>query len=57
VVACGTPLDITNTGMSGDSDVPTNANGNLEAALLLVLSPWTYAASLRGVSNGTGVGL
>lgn len=57
VVACGTPQDIANTGMSADTYAPTNANRALDAALLLTLPPGTYTATLRGVNNGTGVGL
>ena len=57
VVACGTPLDIANTGMSADSYAPTNANRNLDGALLVTLPPGLYTVSLSGVSNGTGVGL
>ncbi len=57
VVACGTPTDIFNTGMSADSYAPTNPNRGLDAALLLTLPPGTYTARLSGVSGGTGVGL
>jgi len=57
VVACGTPTDIANTGMSADTYAPTNANRNLDAALLVTLPPGLYTVSLSGVSNGTGVGL
>jgi hypothetical protein len=57
VVACGTPTDIFNTGMSADSYAPTNPNRGLDAALLITLPPGTYTTTLRGVSNGTGVGL
>jgi hypothetical protein len=57
VVACGTPTDIANTGLSADSYAPTNANRGLDAALLLTLRPGTYTARLSGVNNTTGVGL
>jgi len=57
VVACGTPQDIANTGMSADTYAPTNPNRGLDAALLVTLPPGLYTVSLSGVSNGTGVGL
>lgn len=57
VVACGTPTDIANTGLSADTYAPTNPNRALDAALLLTLPPGTYTARLSGVNNGTGVGL
>lgn len=57
VVACGTAQDTTNTGMSADSYAPTNPNRGLDAALLVTLPPGAYTANLRGVSNGTGIGL
>ncbi len=57
VVACGSPQDILNSGMSADSYAPTNPNRGLDAALLLTLPPGTYTARMSGVSNGTGVGL
>jgi len=57
VVACGTPQDIANTGMSADTYAPTNPNRALDAALLVTLPPGLYTVSLSGVSNGTGVGL
>jgi hypothetical protein len=57
VVACGTPTDIANTGMSADAYAPSNPNRNLDAALLVTLPPGLYTVSLSGVSNGTGVGL
>jgi len=57
VVVCGTPLDITNTGMSADAYAPTNANRGLDAALLVTLPPGLYTVALSGVNNGTGVGL
>jgi len=57
VVVCGTPQDIANTGMSADTYAPTNANRNLDGALLVTLPPGLYTVSLSGVSNGTGVGL
>ena len=57
VVACGTPLDIANTGMSADTYAPTNPNRGLDAALLVTLPPGLYTVALSGVSNGTGVGL
>jgi len=57
VVACGTPQDIANTGMSADTYAPTNANRGLDAALLVTLPPGLYTVALSGVSNGTGVGL
>jgi Trk-type K+ transport system membrane component len=57
VLACGTPQDIFDTGMSADSYAPTNPNRALDAALLLTLPPGTYTARLSGVGGGTGVGL
>ncbi len=57
VVSCGTPQDIINTGMSANTYAPSNPNRGLDAALLVTLPPGTYTATLRGVSNGTGVGL
>ena len=57
VVACGTPTDIFNTGMSADSYAPSNPNRALDSALLLTLPPGTYTARLSGGAGGTGVGL
>jgi hypothetical protein len=57
VVACGTPQDIRDTGRSADSYAPTHPNRHLDAALLVTLPSGTYTATLRGVNNGTGVGL
>jgi hypothetical protein len=57
VVACGTPQDIFDTGLSADTYAPTNPDRQLDAALLLTLPPGTYTARLSGVSGGTGVGL
>jgi len=57
VVACDTPQNITNTGMSADTYAPTNPNRGLDAALLVTLPPGLYTVALSGVSNGTGVGL
>jgi hypothetical protein len=57
VVACGSPPDIINTGLSANTYAPTNGNRGRDAALLLTLPPGTYTARLSGVSNGTGVGL
>jgi PKD repeat protein len=57
VVVCGTPQQISNTGLSANTYAPMNANRALDAALLLTLPPGTYTARLSGVSSGTGVGL
>ncbi len=57
VVACGTPQDIIDTGMSADSYAPSNPNRGLDSALLVTLQPGTYTATLRGVGTLTGVGL
>jgi PKD repeat protein len=56
-VACGTPQQIINTGLSANAYAPTNANRALDAALLVTLPPGTYTARLSGVNSGTGVGL
>jgi uncharacterized repeat protein (TIGR01451 family) len=56
-VACGTPQDIVNTGKSANSYAPTHPQRHLDAALLVTLPPGTYTATLRGMNNGTGVGL
>ena len=55
--ACGTAQDIANTGKSANSYAPTNPNRSKDAALLVTLPPGTYTVTMRGVSNGTGVGL
>jgi uncharacterized repeat protein (TIGR01451 family) len=57
VVNCGSPQDIRNTGRSADNYAPTNPNRHLDAALLVTLPPGTYTVGLRGLNNGTGVGL
>ncbi len=54
---CGTPADISATGMSANSYAPSNPNRALDAALLATLQPGTYTVNLSGVSGGTGVGL
>jgi Tol biopolymer transport system component len=56
-VSCGSPQDILNTGKSADSYASTHPDRILDAALLVTLPPGTYTATLRGVNNGTGVGL
>jgi hypothetical protein len=56
-VRCGSPQDIRDTGRSADSYAPSDPNRHLDAALLVTLPPGTYTAALRGVNNGTGVGL
>jgi hypothetical protein len=57
IVACGTPTDILNTGMSADTYAPSDPNRVLDGALLVTLPPGLYTVSLTGVSGGTGVGL
>jgi hypothetical protein len=54
---CGTPADIAATGMSANSYAPSNPGRTLDSALLATLPPGAYTVNLRGVSNGTGVGL
>jgi hypothetical protein len=56
-MSCGSPQDIRDTGRSADSYAPTHPNRHLDAALLVSLPPGAYTAALRGVNNGTGVGL
>jgi hypothetical protein len=54
-VSCGTPADIQTTGKSSCTVATTGCSQ--DAAILVTLPPGAYTAIVRGVSNGTGVGL
>ena len=54
-VSCGTPQDIQDTGKSACSVASTGCTQ--DAAILVTLPPGAYTAIVRGVNNGTGVGL
>jgi hypothetical protein len=57
VVAVGTAQDIEATGKSANTYAPSNSNRHLDAALMVTLPPGIYTATLKGVSNATGVAL
>ncbi len=54
-VSCGNATDIQNTGL--DPCSVTSTSCTLDSAILVTLPPGLYTAILRGVNNGTGVGI
>jgi hypothetical protein len=56
ILSCGTPQDIEDTGKDACTVAP-GPNCGKDAALLVTLPPGAYTAVVRGVNNGTGVGL
>ncbi len=55
LVACGTSADIQNSGL--DPCSVTAAGCTLDSAMHVTLPPGGYTAILKGVNNGTGVGI
>ncbi len=54
---CGGATEIQATGKDPCSVTTTTTNCTLDSAILITLPPGPYTAILRGVNNGTGVGI
>jgi hypothetical protein len=57
LVACGTAIDIFNTGKSADTYAPTNPNRFRDSALLVTAPTGAYTVKVLGVGGATGVAL